>query len=211
MVLETQCFHDVGAFEDHLLKVSALPSPKRLRAGRSKAFPSDRLFRLLWTRFLILRHNLSGERRRSPTRHSCFGDGAVRGGFTLIEVVVAFAILSVGLTVIIELFAGGLRLARVSEEYTKAVNHGRIKMEEIAIKPKMEEGSEEGKFDETFRWRVGVKKVDILPMEKKPDLKVPVELFQIQVKVIWQSGSKERSTSVETYKMIRVEEDEKES
>jgi general secretion pathway protein I len=134
-----------------------------------------------------------------------------RGGFTLIEVVVALAILSVGLTVVIELFAGGLRLARVSEEYTKAVNYGRIKLEEIAVKPKIQEGSEEGKFDSRFRWQIGVKKVDVLPIEKKPDLEVPVELFQIQVKVIWQSGSKERSTSVETYKMIRVEENEKEN
>jgi len=166
--------------------------------GKPSNIP-DRLFRLLWTRFLLLRHSLSGERRK------------VRGGFTLIEVVVALAILSVGLTVVIELFAGGLRLARVSEEYTKAVNYGRIKLEEIAVKPKIEEGSEEGKFDETFHWQVGVKKVDVLPIEKKPDLKVPVDLFQIQVKVIWKSGSKERSTSVETYKTFRVEEDEKES
>jgi general secretion pathway protein I len=169
-----------------------------------------------------LRYNLSGERRRSPTRHSPpaqerfvrvgrFGDGAVRSGFTLIEVVVAVAILSVALTVIIELFAGGLRLARISEEYTMAVNYGRIKMEEIAVSPKMEEGSEEGKFDETFHWQVGVKKVDVLPIEKRPEFKVPVELFQIQVKVIWKSGSRERSASVETYKTIRVEEDEKES
>jgi len=92
-----------------------------------------------------------------------------------------------------------------------AVNYGRIKMEEIAVSPKMEEGSEEGKFDETFHWQVGVKKVDVLPIEKRPEFKVPVELFQIQVKVIWKSGSRERSASVETYKTIRVEEDEKES
>ena len=134
-----------------------------------------------------------------------------RAGFTLIEVVVALAILSVGLTVIIELFAGGLRLARTSEEYTKAVNYARIKMEEIAVKSKMEEGSEEGKFDETFRWQVGVKKVDVLPIEKKPDIKIPVELFQVQVRVIWKSGSKERSTYVESYRTIKVEDEEKKS
>jgi general secretion pathway protein I len=173
---------------------------------RSKTFSPDHLFRFLWTRFLLLRKSLSGEKRKWVPLVS-----EVRGGFTLIEVVVALAILSVGLTVIIELFAGGLRLARVSEEYTKAVNYGRIKLEEIAVKQKIQEGSEEGRFDSTFRWQTGVKKVDVLPIEKKPDLEVPVELFQIQVKVIWQSGSKERSTSVETYKMIRVEEDEKES
>ena len=56
-------------------------------------------------------------------------------GFTLIEVLVAVAILGVGLTVLIELFSGGLRLGRASEEYTKAVNYARMKMEEIAVKP----------------------------------------------------------------------------
>jgi hypothetical protein len=45
MVLEAQFFHYVGAYERHLLKVSALPSPKRLRAGRSKAFSPVCLFR----------------------------------------------------------------------------------------------------------------------------------------------------------------------
>jgi len=84
-------------------------------------------------------------------------------------------------------------------------------MEEIAVKSKMEEGSEEGKFDETFRWQVGVKKVDVLPIEKKPDIKIPVELFQIQVRVIWKSGSKERSTYVESYRTIKVEDEEKKS
>jgi general secretion pathway protein I len=132
-------------------------------------------------------------------------------GFTLIEVAIAVAILAVGLTVIIELFAGGLRLARVSEEYTKAVNYGRIKLEEMTVKSKMEEGSEEGKFDETFRWQVDVKKVELLPVEKKAEFKAPVELFQIQVKVIWKSGSRERSTYLESYKTMRVEEDEKKS
>ncbi len=125
--------------------------------------------------------------------------------------VVALAILGVGLTVIIELFAGGLRLARISEEYTKAVNYARTKMEEIDVKPKMEEGIEEGKFDETFYWQVGVRKVDVLPIEKNPDLKIPVELFQIQVNVLWKSGSKERSTSIESYRTIKVEDEEKKS
>jgi hypothetical protein len=81
----------------------------------------------------------------------------------------------------------------------------------MTVKSKMEEGSEEGKFDETFRWQVGVKKVELLPVEKKTEFKAPVELFQIQVKVIWKSGSRERSTYLESYKTMRVEEDEKKS
>jgi general secretion pathway protein I len=131
-------------------------------------------------------------------------------GFTLIEVVVALAILGVGLTVIIELFSGGLRLARASMEYTKALNYARIKMEEIAVKPVVNEGTEEGvSEDKTFRWQMGVKKVDLLSIDKSIDYKPPIELFQIKIDVFWKSGSKERSTSVESLKAIKPEEGEK--
>ncbi len=129
-------------------------------------------------------------------------------GFTLIEVLVAVAILGVGLTVLIELFSGGLRLGRASEEYTKAVNYARLKMEEMAVKPTIKEGSEEGEFDETFRWQVEVKKVEILPIENKPDFKPPAQFFQVQINIIWKSGSKEKSTHIESYRTIKPEENE---
>jgi len=132
-------------------------------------------------------------------------------GFTLIEVVVAMAILAVGLTIIIELFSGGLRLGRTSVEYTKAVNYARMKMEEIAVKQKMEEGSEEGKIDDTFHWKVDVKRVDILPIENRADFKLPAELFLVKINILWKSGSKERSTRIESYKTIRLEDVEKKS
>jgi general secretion pathway protein I len=132
-------------------------------------------------------------------------------GFTLIEVVVAMAILGVALTVIIELFSGGLRLARTSAEYTKAINYARMKMEEIAVKQTMEEGTQEGEFDHTFRWQVETKKVDVLPIEKGIDFKPPTELFQVKVYVLWKSGSKERSTRLETYRTIKLEDEEKKS
>jgi general secretion pathway protein I len=121
-------------------------------------------------------------------------------GFTLIEVVIAIAILGVGLTVIIELFSGGLRLGRASVEYTKAVNYARMKMEEIVIKPNIQEGTEEGEFDPTYRWQVGIKKVDLLSLGKDGDLSLPVELFRVKVNVLWKSGSKERSAIFETYR-----------
>lgn len=132
-------------------------------------------------------------------------------GFTLIEVVVAMAILGVALTVIIELFSGGLRLARTSAEYTKAINYARIKMEEIAVKQTMEEGIQEGEFDNTFRWQVETKKMDVLPIEKGVDFRPPTELFQVKVNVLWKSGSKERSTRLETYRTIKLEDEEKKS
>jgi general secretion pathway protein I len=132
-------------------------------------------------------------------------------GFTLIEVVIAVAILGIGLTVIIELFSGGLRLARTSEEYTKAMNFARMKMEEITSQEKVEEGSNEGKCDDdTFRWQVRIKNADFRPVED-PDFKSPVVLFRVKVDILWKSGSKERSASIESYKACKAEGDEKKS
>ncbi len=133
-------------------------------------------------------------------------------GFTLIEVVVALAVLGVGLTVIIELFSGGLRLGRTSMEYTKAVNYARMKMEETMVKPVVEEGTQEGESDDkTFRWQTGMKKVDLLSIDKSLDYKPPVELFQVKVDVFWKSGAKEKSISVESLKAMKPEESEKRS
>ncbi len=124
----------------------------------------------------------------------------------MIEIVVAMAILGVGLIAIIELFSGGLRLGRASEDYTKAVGLARMKMEEIALQDHVEEGNDVGEFDKDFRWQVGVKKVDLLPVEKVTEFRPPVELYQIKVNIIWQSGSRERSAGIETYKTVKVEE-----
>ncbi len=141
----------------------------------------------------------------------CRRHGLKDKGFTLIDVVVAVAILGIALTVIIELFAGGLRLARVSKEYTKAVNYANSKMEEITSKQILEEGSTEGEFDETFRWRVTMNKLNLLPVEKPWEVKPPIQFFKIRVDVLWKPGSQERSASVETFRTMKVKDDEKKS
>ena len=132
-------------------------------------------------------------------------------GFTLIEVMVAVAILGIALTMIIELFAGGLRLARISKDYTKAVNYANTKLEEIASKQTLEEGTTEGEFDETYHWRVTMNKVNLLEVQRPWEVKVPIQLFKIKVDVSWKPGSKERSVGAETYRTMKVQDDEKKS
>ncbi len=123
--------------------------------------------------------------------------------FTLIEVVVAMAVLGVGLIVMIELFSGGLRAGRVSGEYTQAVGYARVKMEDISLAREMKEGMEEGEFDDNYRWRLEVKKVNLLPGEPPVDLTLPVELYQIKLRVNWKSGSQERSAGLESMKAVK--------
>jgi general secretion pathway protein I len=133
----------------------------------------------------------------------------VRGenqGFTLLEVLVAMAILGIGLVVIIELFSGGLRLGRTSEEYTKAVGYARMKLEEISLAKSLEEGIEEGEFDREYRWQVEVKKVDLLPPGRETSYQPPVALYWVRIDVLWKSGTRERTTALESYRLLKAEE-----
>jgi len=133
----------------------------------------------------------------------------VRGenqGFTLLEVLVAMAILGIGLVVIIELFSGGLRLGRTSEEYTKAVGYARMKLEEISMAKRLEEGIEEGEFDREYRWQVEVKKVDLLPPGRETSYQPPVALYWVRIDVLWKSGTRERTTALESYRVLKAEE-----
>jgi hypothetical protein len=85
-------------------------------------------------------------------------------------------------------------------------------MEDTMAKSAVEEGTQEGESDDKiFRWQMGVKKVDLLPIDKSIGYKPPVELFQVKIDVFWKSGSKEKSTSVESLKAIKPEEGEKKS
>ncbi|KPK92719.1 MAG: hypothetical protein AMJ94_04540 [Deltaproteobacteria bacterium SM23_61] len=127
-------------------------------------------------------------------------------GFTLLEVLVAMAILGIGLIVIIELFGGGLRLGRTSEEYTRAVGYARMKLEEISLAKSLEEGIEEGEFDREYRWQVEVKKVDLLPPGRETSYQPPVALYWVRIEVLWKSGIRERTTALESYRILKAEE-----
>lgn len=127
-------------------------------------------------------------------------------GFTLLEVLVAMAILGIGLIVIIELFSGGLRLGRTSEEYTRAVGYARMKLEEISLAKSLEEGIAEGEFDREYRWQVEVKKVDLLPPGRETSYQPPVALYWVRIEVLWKSGIRERTTTLESYRILKAEE-----
>jgi general secretion pathway protein I len=127
-------------------------------------------------------------------------------GFTLIEVVVALAILGIGLVVIIELFGGGLRLGRISQEYTKASGYARMKMEEINMASALEEGIQGGEFDGQFRWQMEVKRVSLLPPSRETTYHPPVDLFWVRVDILWKSGSRERAAALESYRLLKAEE-----
>ena len=82
------------------------------------------------------------------------GDRYAKGGFTLIEVLIAFAILAVALTALMQAFSQGLRGLEVAEDYATASMLARSKMAEIGPLIAIEEGELTGEFENGWQWRV---------------------------------------------------------
>ncbi len=77
-------------------------------------------------------------------------------GFTLLEVLVAFTILAVGLVALLRAFSSGLRGLDAAEAASIAVQHARSKMAEVGSAIRLEPGVEEGEFEDGFRWRITI-------------------------------------------------------
>ncbi len=126
------------------------------------------------------------------------------GGFTLLEILVAISIMAICLTVILQLFSGGLRSGKLSDDYTRGVFHAREIMEEILASEALAEGISEGRFDDSYAWEAEVIRVEQTEEEAS---KLPLDTFTIKVQVTWGDTEKKKHFELET---IKVQEKQKE-
>ncbi len=87
------------------------------------------------------------------------GPGACRG-FSLIEVVVAFAILAVSLGVLYQIFSGGAQRASLLQEYAHALSLAESKLARLGTEEPLIAGRFSGEFDAGYRWASTVEPLD---------------------------------------------------
>ncbi len=112
-----------------------------------------------------------------------------RGGFTLLEVIVALAILAAGLMGLLELLSGSLRLSEGARDVTAASVYASQRLEEALLAPKPAEGRESGLFGEKFRWTT---ETSFLPKAEDE----PFQAARVKVTVSWNDGVRSQAVSV---------------
>jgi len=135
----------------------------------------------------------------APGRTGMISPPADRG-FTLIEALVALSILAISLTVLMQLFSGGLKSSRLSDEYTRGVFHAREKMDEILLAQELTAGIIGGEFDDGFKWRAEARPFDI---KEAKDVRLPFRAFNIDVAVTWEAGGREKRFAISAIKLVR--------
>lgn len=145
--------------------------------------------------------------------------GTAHPGFTLLEVMVAMAILGISIVVLMELFAMGLKSAKASQDYTKIIMLAQEKMEGLSLQGALAEGMDKGEFEGTpYRWETEIKpyrpeearegeptilsaalsddKGQAAAFSSKKEL--PFEIFEIKVRVLWGDEKRPKSFELKT-------------
>ncbi|MBU4312589.1 MAG: prepilin-type N-terminal cleavage/methylation domain-containing protein [Candidatus Omnitrophica bacterium] len=119
-------------------------------------------------------------------------------GFSLLELIIAVAVLAIGLVGILQIFPVGLRASYRAGMVTKAAFLAQNKIEEIKISgfdaitelpPKIPLSGSEGDFE----WEIAIDEVDLEGLESDDDIR------QITVTVNWPERNRTRSKDFVTY------------
>jgi type II secretion system protein I len=138
-----------------------------------------------WARFSALR-----------TPHSAL---RTPRGFTLLEIMVALAILATGIVMVLELFGGSLRLGGKASHRTQAVIYAQNVMDRVLAKERVEDGEDSGELPGGYHWQARVQEVHPPDEDAKrlqsnrPQATDFFHLKEIEVGVFWSEGVGQQS------------------
>jgi general secretion pathway protein I len=118
-------------------------------------------------------------------------------GFTLLEVLVALAIMAIATTLVMQLFSADLRAIARSRDVTSAAVRGDTRIREIIAEPSLEETTWSEETEDGYRMDIAVSEL----LKPRTD-NLPVKLMEVELTVRWREGMKEKSLRLMTQKMI---------
>ncbi|MDO8845400.1 MAG: prepilin-type N-terminal cleavage/methylation domain-containing protein [Methylicorpusculum sp.] len=126
-------------------------------------------------------------------------------GFSLMEILVAFAILALALGILLRIFSGGVNTAIVADDYTTAVQLAESLMARIGVETPMQPGQMSGLEFDRYAWQVNVSLADVQLEVTDENTNVP-QLLRIGVSVSWAEANAEpRVFELNTLRLVRNE------
>lgn len=120
-----------------------------------------------------------------------------RKGFTLLEVIIALALLGIAVTVVLQLFSSNMRSISASEDYVYATSKAEARMREVLDDENLTEKSWSEITDDGYRIDVSITNA-----LKERTENLSVNILEIDLTLHWSKGIKERSIALKTMKVV---------
>ncbi len=120
-------------------------------------------------------------------------------GMTLLEILVAFVILSLTMAVVLQIFSGGMRNSHVAERYSKAVFLAQSRMAAVGLEQPLVPGEGSGQVGNELQWRVNISVLDDGGEADK--LLLPVRQFQVRVTVSWNEDGRDKQIELSSVRL----------
>lgn len=124
-------------------------------------------------------------------------------GFSLLEVIVATAVMAMVFVAMMEIFSGGMRTEGKADEYSTAMQHATQVMNELIVYTRDAAPRQTmGNFEDGYGWHASVD-VFRLPDESQDSSKnLIMEKLLLHVEVGWTSRGSEKKVTLDTVKNV---------
>ncbi len=107
-------------------------------------------------------------------------------GYTLIEVIVAFALLALGLTLLLGTLSGATRQVRWSADAGRAALHAQSLLDTVGITEPLQPGRRDGDFEDgRYRWTLSIAPWQDPALANLPQSPADQRLLELDMAVQW--------------------------
>lgn len=139
---------------------------------------------------------------------ACVRSARPRGsqrGYTLLEIIVAFAVLGLALVLLLGTLSGGIRQVRWAADSARAALHAQSLLDSVGVGEVLQAGRRDGSFDDgRYRWRLQVEPyVDPGPRPPRPVDPYAPRLMELQLRVTWGEGGPRERLELRTLRLVQ--------
>jgi len=131
------------------------------------------------------------------------------GGFTLLEVMLAFVIFALSFATVLEIMAGSMRSVARANDDTEVALLAQTLMDQVGTEIPVEEGSYSGTSMDRYNWNMGITLYDSGEEPDRAGMSTTelaelsgVELYRVDLDIDWESGQRNRSLHFMTIQSV---------
>lgn len=126
-----------------------------------------------------------------------------QGGFTLLEVLLAFVVFAMSFAVTLEILTGATRNTARAREYTESTLIAHSLMDQVGLDIPLESGATYEGEEGSYRWELAIFDFEgVTENSRSIELMdvTGIELLEVECVVSWGEGTRERSQTFNTVK-----------